>query len=70
MGCLFALPIQGLTTSAFNWSTFAEVAFEFRITAGLLAAGMLFALLMGALGVLLPARLAARRPILDTLRAN
>src|SRR6185436_4139332 len=65
LGCLLALPINGLTTGAFNWSTFAEVAFEFRITTGLLAAGMGFALLMGLLGGILPARLAARRPLLD-----
>jgi len=69
LGCLLALPINGLTTGAFNWSTFAEVAFEFRITTGLLAAGMFFALLIGILGGLLPARLAARRPILDALHA-
>ena len=30
---------------------------------------MLFALVMGVLGGLLPARLAARKPVLDALRA-
>jgi putative ABC transport system permease protein len=70
LGCGLALPMHGVATGTFNWATFAEVAFEFRITPGLLAGGMGFALVMGALGGLLPARLAARRPILDCLRAS
>jgi putative ABC transport system permease protein len=67
-GCALALPMNGLATGTFNWATFAEVAFEFRITPGLLAAGMGFALVMGVAGGLLPARWAARRPVLDALR--
>ena len=70
LGCVLSLPMHGLTTGTFNWTTFAEVAFEFRITAGLLASGMVFALLMGVLGGLLPARRAAGKPVLDALRAN
>ena len=69
LGCLLALPMHGLATGTFNWATFAEVAFEFRITPGLLIAGMTFALFMGTLGGLLPARHAARQPVLDALRA-
>jgi putative ABC transport system permease protein len=69
LGCALALPMHGLATGAFNWTTFAEVAFEFRVTGALLAAGMAFALVMGVLGGLLPARWAARRPVLDALRA-
>ncbi len=67
LGCLLSLPMHGIATGTFNWSTFAEVAFEFRITWGLLAAGMLFAIVMGAAGGFFPARMAARRPILDCL---
>ena len=69
MGCVLALPMHGVATGTFNWATFAEVAFEFRITAGLLGAGMLFAVIMGILAGLLPARLAARQSLLDSLRA-
>jgi putative ABC transport system permease protein len=69
-GCLLSLPVHGLATGTFNWKSFAEVAFEFRITWGLLAMGLGFALVMGLLGGLLPARLAARREILDALRAT
>jgi putative ABC transport system permease protein len=70
IGCGLALPMHGLATGTFNWATFAEVAFEFRITPGLLAGGMAFAIVMGILGGLWPARLAARRPILESLQAG
>ncbi|MBI2925780.1 MAG: ABC transporter permease [Verrucomicrobia bacterium] len=69
LGCVLALPMHGIATGTFNWSTFAEVAFEFRITPGLMALGMVFALVMGTLGGLLPARFAARKPVLEALRA-
>jgi putative ABC transport system permease protein len=70
LGCILSFPINGLATGTFNWATFAEVAFEFRITGGLLAQGMVFAVIMGILGGLLPARLAARQPVLAALRAT
>ena len=69
VGCVLALPMHGIATGTFNWTTFAEVAFEFRITPGLLGVGMLFALVMGILGGLLPAQMAARQSVLDALRA-
>lgn len=68
LGCILSLPLHGIATGTFNWATFAEVAFEFRITLGLLGLGMLFALGIGLLGGLLPARAAARKPVLDALR--
>src|ERR1043166_3507218 len=50
-------------------ASFAEVAFQFRVTPAMIADGMGFALVMGVLGGLLPARLAARKPALDALRS-
>lgn len=69
IGCLLALPLNGVATGTFSPTSFAEIAFEFRITPMLLGQGMLFALIMGILGGLLPARVAARRPVLDALRS-
>jgi putative ABC transport system permease protein len=69
MGCLLALPINGITTSTTNWSSFSEVAFAFRVTPAALTAGMIFAALMGLVGGLLPARRAARQPLAASLRA-
>jgi putative ABC transport system permease protein len=62
--------MHGLATGAFNWTTFAEVAFEFRLTTSLLISGVIFGLLMGILGGLLPAWMAARKPVLESLRAG
>jgi putative ABC transport system permease protein len=69
VGCLAVLPVNGLTTGTMNWQTFSHLAFAFRITPGLLAAGMAFALFMGLLGGLPPAVRAARANVAHTLRA-
>jgi putative ABC transport system permease protein len=69
VGCFGVLPVNGLTTGTINWQTFSHLAFAFRITPDLLALGMLFALLMGALGGLPPAIRAARANVAHTLRA-
>lgn len=69
VGCLAVLPVNGLTTGTINWQTFSHLAFAFRITPGLLMAGMVFALLMGLLGGLPPAVRAARANVAHTLRA-
>lgn len=69
VGCLAVLPINGLTTGTINWQTFSHLAFAFRITPDLLALGMAFALVMGALGGLPPAIRAARANVARTLRA-
>ena len=68
LGCLAALPLNGFTTGTINWQTFSHLAFAFRVTPGLLIAGMVFALLMGLVGGLLPALRAARMPIATALR--
>src|SRR5882724_10958304 len=69
LGCVISLPINLLSSGTFSQATFAEVAFQFRATPMMMAKGIVFALVMGVLGGLLPARLAARKPVLDALRA-
>ena len=68
LGCLLSWPMNGIATGTFNWTTFAEVGFEFRVTGTLMGCGLVFALIMGVLGGLLPARWAARQPVLEALR--
>jgi putative ABC transport system permease protein len=68
LGCLIVLPINGLTTGTMNWQTFSHLAFAFRITPGLLASGVVFALVMGLIGGVPPAVRAARRQVAPTLR--
>ena len=60
LGCLLALPVNGITTGTINWQTFSHLAFAFRITPDLLALGLAFALLMGLCGGVPPAIRAAR----------
>jgi len=69
LGCLAALPANGITSSA-GGANFAEVAFAFRIAPSAFGAGILFAVVMGVLGGLLPALKASRLPITTALRAS
>ncbi len=68
LGCLFALPLNGLMTSTTNWASMSEVAFAFRITPDLLLRGVIFALVMGLIGGFFPARRAARQPVVQAAR--
>ena len=68
VGCLAVLPLNGLTTNTMNFQTFSNLAFAFKITFDLLLMGVLFALVMGVLGGLLPAIRAAFRPVAVSLR--
>jgi ABC-type lipoprotein release transport system permease subunit len=68
IGALLALPINGMITSTTNWASFSEIAFSFRVTPGLLLAGLVFALVMGIVGGYFPARRAAKQPVVQALR--
>jgi putative ABC transport system permease protein len=68
IGCLVVLPLNGLTTGAMNLQTFSHLAFAFKITPELLIKGIIFALVMGFVGGLLPAVRAATRPVAQALR--
>jgi len=70
LGCVLALPMNGISTGTSNFITFSEVAFAFRVTPALMFEGMAFAIVMGTLGGLLPARLAARLTIARALRTE
>ena len=67
-GCLIALPINNVTTGVGNFATFSEVAFKFKVGPGVIARGLLFSAMIGAIGGFLPARAAARRDLITTLR--
>jgi putative ABC transport system permease protein len=69
LGCAAVLPLNGFTTGAMNWQTFSHMAFAFAITPDLLVGGIIFALVMGVAGGLLPAVHAALRPIATALRS-
>jgi putative ABC transport system permease protein len=68
IGCLLALPINGVVTSTTNWSSFSEIAFAFQVTPQLLLAGLTFAVVMGVIGGYFPARRASKLPVIQALR--
>jgi putative ABC transport system permease protein len=68
LGCLLVLPLNNVSTGIGNFVTFSEIAFNFRVTPQIMLDGVLFAMFMGAVGGLFPARMAARKEILTALR--
>jgi putative ABC transport system permease protein len=68
LGCLLALPLNGVTTGIGSFMTFSEIAFQFRVGPAAMMPGVLFALIVGTFGGVLPARMAARKEILSALR--
>jgi ABC-type lipoprotein release transport system permease subunit len=68
VGCLLALPMNGFSTGTGQTQSFSEIAFAFRITPQIVMVGMVFAVVMGVVGGLLPAFRGARLPITSALR--
>ena len=69
-GLAAASLLQAVRISTTNFQTFSELAFSFELTPGVIVRALLFALLMGLAGGVLPAAKAARMRIVDALRAN
>jgi putative ABC transport system permease protein len=68
LGILIVLPLNNVTTGIGNFITFSETSFNFHVGPAIMAEGLLFSLILGALGGLLPARQAAKKEILTALR--
>ncbi len=68
LGCILVLPLNNISTGIGNFVTFSEIAFNFAVTPTIMAIGVGFALFLGALGGVFPARNAARKEILSALR--
>ena len=58
---------NGFHTATMNWQSFSQVTFALAVTPQLLAQGVVWATLIGAIGGLLPAIRAARQPIAAAL---
>jgi putative ABC transport system permease protein len=67
-GALAYVYCDGASLSTLNFSTFSQVAFDFRVTPGLLLRRLTWALVIGLAGGLLPAVRAARIPVTEALR--
>jgi len=62
------LAFNGYQASTLNFQSFSQVAFSFRVTPGLMMAGIAVSLLLGLLGGIFPAVRAARIPVATALR--
>lgn len=69
-GLLLASTMQLITISTMNWQTFSELAFSFTLTFKIMYQSILFALLMGFIGGVIPAIRASRLKIVDALRSG
>jgi ABC-type lipoprotein release transport system permease subunit len=70
VGLFFASFMQLVTVSTVNFQTFAELAFSFSLTFDIVYQGLLFSLIMGFIGGILPAIRASRMKIVDALRTS
>ncbi|HKX32173.1 MAG TPA: ABC transporter permease [Blastocatellia bacterium] len=70
LGCLVAFPVNGMSTGTTNFSTFSEIAFQFRVSRELIITGLVFSALIGFIGGSLPALKAAREKIVNALRSR
>ena len=70
LGCLFALPMNGYATGTMSFESFSELVFQFRITPWLAMKGLIFSVLVGVVGSLLPAIRASRLPVIAALKST
>jgi ABC-type lipoprotein release transport system permease subunit len=70
LGCLIALPVNGITSSTTNFQSFSEQAFRFQVTPQILVTALVFSAVLGFVGGLIPAIYAARQPLARTLRGG
>lgn len=70
LGLFFASFMQFLTISTLNWQTFSELAFSFTLTTEIAYKSIIFSLVMGFIGGVLPAYRASKMNIVDALRAR
>jgi ABC-type antimicrobial peptide transport system permease subunit len=70
LGIAGASVLQFVEVSTTNWDTFAELAFSFETSSGIVLKGMIFAIVMGIVGGFFPAVRASRFRIVNALRAK
>jgi ABC-type antimicrobial peptide transport system permease subunit len=69
-GLFFASFMQLFTISTMNFQTFSELAFSFSTTFEIVYKALVFSLVMGFVGGVLPAIRASRMNIVDALRSS
>jgi putative ABC transport system permease protein len=69
LGCALAYYWNGYTTATMGWETFSEIVFQFTVTPAIVVKGLVFAVVVGIIGTLLPAIRASRLPVIEALKA-
>lgn len=67
-GAIAYLAFNGFRTSTLNWESFSQVTFAFQVTPSLLLQGVVYSVLLGLVGGVLPAIRAARLEVATALR--
>jgi putative ABC transport system permease protein len=67
-GLIAYVGLNGMRASTMNWSSFSQITFAFTVTPALLGQALLYALVLGFVGGLLPSLRAARQQITIGLR--
>ncbi len=67
-GAIAWAAFDGYQTATMNFQSFSQIAFAFAVTPKLLGMALVYALMMGLVGGLLPAIRAARLPVVTALR--
>ena len=70
VGVFLASFMQLITISTMNWQTFSELAFSFTLTPGIVGKSILFSVIMGFIGGVIPAIRASRMNIVEALRES
>lgn len=68
LGCIAALCFSGYKAGVFNFQTFSESVFELYVPPSLIPEGLIFAIIVGAVGSFLPALRASRMPVIAALK--
>ncbi len=71
IGCIAStiIPALGFTFGTLNFQTWGETVFQFQLSPALVAQGLIFSVIVGIIGSLLPAIQAARLPVISALKS-
>jgi ABC-type antimicrobial peptide transport system permease subunit len=70
IGILLAWGLSFLSVTTTNFSTFSELTFGFVLTPSIAGMALVFSVVMGFMGAVLPAWQASRKKVLDAIRAS
>ena len=70
IGIVIASFLQFISISTLNFSSFSELQFSFALSPSIIISSLIFAVVMGIVGGFLPSIRAARKKIVDSLRAG